>query len=963
MSRPAPFTSPFLPRRVFLGWDRPLLASVVDALTTEWLGGVLDLSNRLVVVPTRQSGRRLREALAERAALKGVGVFPPRVLTTEALFSEVRPAGRPVATSVESLMAWATVLEAIPIGDYAALFPQPPLRPDFAWAVRLARSWQEVRRVLGEGGWSMGTVAARLAADTHPEAARWADLARLEIAYLDTLARIGRDDDQVARQQAAMSPVYPAGIKRLEWLGVTDPPESAVQVAVRLGELGCLVTVWIAAPSERGSAFDDWGRPCPDAWISARDMPLPLDRIHLAAGPVEQAVVVRSLAAGHMDPGSTLGLGVADTEVADALLALAENGGDKSPGGFPCHRPDGVPAGDHELWHVLNAWSQLARERSFRALGRWLRFPVAAACLKRRSGLGDAMSQARLLEAWDAYLNDHLPQTLADGRSFEDPVVNAMTATAEKLLDDFSGCPLSEAVSRLLTELYDGRRFSTARSGTGSFIALARELTEWIRQVDRAVQALGATPSPGESLAMVLDLMRDIRLDELDRAAEAVDVNGWLEIAWDPAPHVIVAGMNDGRLPEVIVGHAYLPESLRVRLGLHRTNSARLARDAHQLQALLCSREGMGGRVDVVLGRASAAGDALRPSRLLFLRPDDELPDRVAAVFGDERLPCPPAPPGRRLAWRLRVPSARQFERLSVTAIRSYLTCPFRFYLRHGLRMEEVDPEPRELDGAAFGVLCHAALKVLVVDPALRRCSDESVVADGLRSEVRRLLRASHGEALTVPLQVQLASAERRLAAAAAWHAASIANGWEPVHAEVTLDELVGTPFLMGGLEITGRIDRVDARGEQRRIIDFKTNDSPHAVAEAHLGKALSPASVAAGSWPPWQLALAEQGKSHAWRDLQLPLYALAGRQAWGRTPEVGYFQLAKAVSDCTYHPWTELTDGLIEQAAGCARAVVEAIQAGVFWPPRDVDRYDDFAWMLPGGVEQAIDPSALKLP
>lgn len=963
MSHPALCSSPFVPRRVFLGWDRPLLAAAVDALTAEWPGGVLDLSDRLVVVPTRQSGRRLREALAERAAANGVGVFPPRVLTTEALFSEMRSTGRPVATPVESLMAWATVLEALPIGDYAALFPQPPQRPDFAWAVRLARSWQEVRRTLGESGWSMGTVAARLAADHHPEAERWADLARLEIAYLDTLARSGRDDDQVARQQTAASPHSPPGITRLEWLGVSDPPESAVQVAARLGEMGWVVTVWIAAPSERGSAFDDWGRPCPEAWNSARDMPLPLDRIHLAAGPVEQAAVVRSLAAGHVDPASTLGLGVADAEVADALLMVAAHGGQKSPGEFPCHRPDGVPAGDHELWHVLNGWSQLAQERSFRALGRWLRFPVAAACLKRRSGLGDAMSQARLLEAWDAYLNDHLPQALADGRSFEDPVVNALTAEAEKWLDDFSRRGLSEAVSCLLTELYDGRQFSMARPGSGSFIVLARELTEWTRQVEGAVQALGVSPSPGELLAMVLDLMRDTRLDEPDRPAEAVDVNGWLEIAWDPAPHVIVAGMNDGRLPEVIVGHAYLPESLRVRLGLHRTNAARLARDAHQLQALLSSREATGGRVDVVLGRTSAAGDALRPSRLLFLRPDDELPERVAAVFGDERLPDPSAAPARRLAWRLRVPTAPRFKRLSVTAIRAYLTCPFRFYLRHGLRMEEVDPEPRELDAAAFGVLCHAALKVLVVDPMLRRCSDESVVADGLRSEVRRLLRASHGDALTVPLQVQLASAERRLAAAAAWHAASVGEGWEPVHAEVTLAELLGAPFLMDGMEITGRIDRVDARGSQRRIIDFKTNDSPHAVAEAHLGKALSPATAAAGSWPPWQLARTKQGKSHAWRDLQLPLYALAGRQAWGDAPEVGYYQLAKAVSDGAYHPWTDLTDELIEQAAGCAQGIVEAVQSGVFWPPRDVGRYDDFAWMFPGGAEPAVDPSAVKSP
>ena len=49
-----------------------MLPLAVEWLVGDWSGvGPLDLTKWLVVVPTRQAGRRLREALAERAARHG----------------------------------------------------------------------------------------------------------------------------------------------------------------------------------------------------------------------------------------------------------------------------------------------------------------------------------------------------------------------------------------------------------------------------------------------------------------------------------------------------------------------------------------------------------------------------------------------------------------------------------------------------------------------------------------------------------------------------------------------------------------------------------------------------------------------------------------------------------------------------------------------------------------------------
>ena len=112
-------------RRHFLHWDGPLLPQAVAFLTAGWSGReALDLSTQWVLVPTRQSGRRLREALAGFAAKKGQAVFPPRVLTLDALIAA--EASTAVASRVESLMAWVAVMLEIELVDFRAVFPVDP---------------------------------------------------------------------------------------------------------------------------------------------------------------------------------------------------------------------------------------------------------------------------------------------------------------------------------------------------------------------------------------------------------------------------------------------------------------------------------------------------------------------------------------------------------------------------------------------------------------------------------------------------------------------------------------------------------------------------------------------------------------------------------------------------------------------------------------------------------------------
>src|SRR5690606_19593912 len=68
--------------------------------------------------------------------------------------------------------------------------------------------------------------------------------------------------------------------------------------------------------------------------------------------------------------------------------------------------------------------------------------------------------------------------------------------------------------------------------------------------------------------------------------------------------------------------------SLRERLGLV-CNARRYARDAHELTALIHSRE----RLHVISGRRSSTGDPLRPSRLAFAVEGETLARRVEQFY------------------------------------------------------------------------------------------------------------------------------------------------------------------------------------------------------------------------------------------------------------------------------------------------------------------------------------------
>lgn len=841
------------------------------------------------------------------------------------------------ATRTEWLLAWADALLAADLGDVRDVFPvDPPVR-NFAWALRLAREFIRLQTTLAENGLRMADVAMR-AGDNFPEMARWQQLGELEADCDAVLAAEHLRDPQAVKIDRARAPSLPAGVRRMILAGTPDPLPLAVRVLAAHATGGVPVEVLVSGPSEDGAAeawFDEWGRPLATAWAKRPFSPADFaQRVRLCADPSAQAEVIVSCAVGYKTPGGRLGAGVADSEVLPSL----EN--ELARAGVPAFNPEGRPLRGEALHMLLGALAELAgREPPFAAVAALLRCPDVLAWL--------GGSPAALLAALDDFQSEHLPSTLVAARlrAGNSALVKALDAV-ERLRGIVSSGVFPDNVRSALTEIFRNRRFDQSRPEDVRAIETAQAWGAVLTEMEAAMRRF-----PGLAAADVWELaLRALgdspRFDE--KPEGAVELQGWLELLWDDVPHLIVAGMNDGRVPDAVVGDAFLPEGLRERLGL-KTNAARFARDAYLLHALAAFRADGRGRLDLLVGKTSAAGDPLRPSRLLLQCADADLPARVAFLFSPSEADRPN--PAWRRAWKLKPRSDAKIERLSVTAFRDYLKCPFRFYLKHGLRMQPVDAHKAELDAMDFGTLCHAALEAMgQPDSPVRDCTDAQVLRGFLLEELERTARTLYGESPVLPLVVQLESARQRLAKAAEIQAQLRAEGWVIERTEWKFE------LLLDGLPVRGKIDRID-RNEltgEVRVIDYKTSDKPVNPADAHIRKPRR--NEDAGTLPEFARFMVG-GDDKIWMDLQLPLYREAVAEEFGHVVACGYFNLPKAAGETGVLVWTGYDEDVQASAMRCARGVAGAVQARRFWPPVEMpSEHDDFGALFLQGAEDSVE-------
>jgi ATP-dependent helicase/nuclease subunit B len=288
---------------------------------------------------------------------------------------------------------------------------------------------------------------------------------------------------------------------------------------------------------------------------------------------------------------------------------------------------------------------------------------------------------------------------------------------------------------------------------------------------------------------------------------------------------------------------------------------------------------------------------------------------------------------------------------MSVTQFRDYLVCPFRFYLRHVLGMEELGDEKREMDALDFGSLVHHVLQKMAGSAEMCRCESEVKLRDFLYAQTERWVAKRFGPSPPLQVGVQLDSAKQRLAAAARVQAELVGEGWEILRGEM---EISGK---LADMPVRGRIDRIDRHRETGwvRLLDYKTSDRIQSPEQAHF----APLAEHAAEY----MKVVVNGVERRWIDLQLPLYRFLlpdGEEFRGEI-ELGYFNLPKSVNDTGIIIWDGFRDELLQSAVNCAVGVVGDIRNRRFWPAAAKVTYDDFETLFHTDVSDCLDIAAFK--
>lgn len=908
-------------RRHLLGWDAPVTDRVRSFLVPEGHAGPLRLDETLVIVPTRQAGRRLREHLARWCTEHDIPLLSLQVNTPNFFLLGTRPPGD-LASPTDILHAWARVFREIDLGQYTALFPAGVVDPDMPWAISMGSRLQKLRDQLLEGGLTISQ-AARLLDDQADEKARWLDLMKLEQAYLALLRAEKRVDPCAHKIDLNARDILPEGVTRVVLACIPDPTPLMIRQLEKLVEskAGPLtLEVLVHADPARADDFDAWGRPLTEAWKQV-NIPFTSEaQLILAADPLAQSRRVLQLITQHapeISPGD-VAIGVPDSDVIPQLSATLE------AHDLPVFNPAGYPVTQHSLYHFLDAWQALLADPGYAAFRGLTRHPAILHYLQAHD-----IAPVPLLKCADEHQNRYLPQAWSDlakgGEAFA--LLHRALDHLTRLLETYRESPgTEEALRHLLVEVFQHRVLGHEDPADRDFREVAQVLDQLLTEF-RDSLATGPGWKPEEALHLLLERF-GTETWYAEHEDTVVDLDGWLELSWNDAPLMIVTGMNDQSVPDGRVSDLFLPDSLRERLKL-RTADDRFARDIYLCSSFIHSRAQTQGQVYFICGKVNSRGEPLRPSRLLLRCADEDLIPRVRKLFGQAREDPDNVPVST--AFKLdpsRIAKPIESTQMHVTTFADYLACPFRFYLKHTLEMHALADDFTELPNYRFGTILHDALDHMARHPDHACSTQADQVADYMIAYMNRRF-AEVGHDLTLPVQIQRDAGQQRLRAAADEHARLIQDGWRIVASECRFERV------LEGLTITGKIDRIDYHEEHGiyRVLDYKTADRVQDAEKLHFATRVEAPAYAR-----------VDGGKKAWTSLQLPLYRFLVEESYpDSTLHFGIFNLPKSLMETGVKEWTGFSDDIYASAMDCAAGVIQDIRDGRFWPPGDRVRFDDF--------------------
>ena len=840
-----------MPSRLLSIEEHPILKGLAEHLVggAEVVQREVNLESTLVVLPTQRARRLFEHYLLDAAEQHQVLVVPPEITTPGRmpdLF--VPPTGTP-ANAVTLSLVDAQVWSELPKANQALVEGESATESSRESLIqRLGRLHHECCLALVDFSTIRDEIPEGLSGGQEREVwdvlVAWQEARQLRLDELQIQCP-ATEQSQAIRATS----IEPGGFNRVILLD-GESLHSRTALLEALDQKGVSIVRVVpqgdppaAVHPIAGGAVSEW---------SAADLNFDDSNLHVADGPEDQAQLVAGLIQkSGCQTTSEVTLVCPDPDMEAAVQSVLPSFG------VPIRTASAGALLDGSLGRFLSSVQKVLQ-------GGWAE---VEALLRVPGFLELSELDSDVIEKVDQCRREHLGVHLHDERMKGSDQVRMALEAIETILGPIKSASGHQAIDEIVKIAELGLRQNLPERTRDDLEESALALRNVLDQFQAVPVDLLGPLSGAEVLKLVLQALDQLVLTP-DAEDDSVEVVGWLEAAWDPAPLRIVLGMNENLIPSPPVLEPLVPDSIRELLGLD-SQARRTARDAWLVDVLESSRS-QSAKIEYILPRQNIDGDRLLPSRLVLPKAESTLKRLPRLLSSECDLHLRPirksrleAPAPQSAPFPLLPEDLPGLKRVSVTDFRVWLESPVKFVLKKMKLAETVEPWRAELDAMRFGNLVHSAFESWGREEASSGPTKSlKAIQDGFQHHLEECVDDRFGKTRPAALKLQIEIARHRMLAFAQVQHQLVQEEWCVEHVELHFTDR-DVPNAIAPLRriaapnviVTGKIDRVDRHSSgRRRAIDYKV------VNTSNLTKKRAEASH-------------YQVRKKNWIDLQLPVY------------------------------------------------------------------------------------------
>jgi ATP-dependent helicase/nuclease subunit B len=904
---------------ISLPWHHPLLPQIVDYIIQHLQKKTSH--KHLFIAPSTEAHTQITQAIHHHFNLKGTPTPQFHLYTFFNFLEASSKSSLNRLTPFQSQLYWHQALLELPEHHIQTLFPKGIQSISIHDLSSILQQLQQSHSILTENQLSWSTLQKTT---------------DLNSAQIDTLVEVEKKYHRLLFKTQSISP-------SLLWLEQTNCPTIPYDSVhlLNLTEASPLLDLWISKltipvhtviycdPNEL-HLFDSVGRPNITQWGSAsnRSIPLQLEFIHQVPDPLAQIKLANTLCPP--TPEQAIHWVNLDPTILPAIQAQFRSQK------LTLQSAQNIKSEHAALLSILNLIKNQLFSPTFL---NWIQFFKLSQTRQLLNISPEQHHQQlkladQLLNLWVCKSTHQAQEILSTNPKFHLesqalPLKKSIQLSLEwfeSIIQQSKTSSYDQVFNSLLTPFILDTPFKNEGL---HLIELSKTLFQDLTKLQHPI-----ADQPNTFWELLLHNYQDSNTStKLPPSTANLTLSGWLDTLWFNQEKIVLIGMNEEHFRYPDTTRLFLPYSLRKKLDIDTTES-RFARDTYLLSALIHSKPNY--HPHLILAKRQLNQQFLRPSRLIYQADPENLLKRLHYLFKPEPISSHAmAPTQPSLQFRQHEPV--HLTKISPSSIRSYLNCPFLYYLKHHLPSDHLPFASQEIPAHLFGNLIHNVLEQFALS-SYSTSTDINQIQKFFRYQIQNTSQLYFGNHPAPFVKIQIDSALKRLLPLAKLEVDSRLQGWTIFKAEWNLDSISYDQAIhFGNVKLTGYIDRIEKNQitGKFRIIDYKTHDRSAQKATPENAHFRSIANQKIKEvYPDWMIYEETPKTTKFWREVQLPLYAAALQKIGYQIESVNYVNLNKTQQLQTLSPWQDFDSTIIEKAIQCAQGVVSQIQQQNFWPP-----------------------------